>query len=139
MIDVCFSASVRERDTGSTIFTFDPPLHFGHHMLHTPTEFQLPYDVWWLHYNDMVGYSYRTFTSWFRCTKACLFFFWSLDKHMAYTCCLFTYIAIIGKTIRLNLKNIIFAWKLFQQPFLLKIYRYIYNLFTDLVPFLETR
>ncbi|WAR00391.1 ASH1L-like protein [Mya arenaria] len=57
-------SGVKEKDMSSMIFSFDPPLHFGHHMLRTVTDFQLPYDTWWLHYNDMLpkkgdGQQYR--------------------------------------------------------------------------------
>ncbi|XP_060607678.1 uncharacterized protein LOC132759835 [Ruditapes philippinarum] len=56
--------TLREKDTSSMIFQFDLPLHFGNHQLKNTTDFQLPYDVWWLHFNDMLpkkgdGQQYR--------------------------------------------------------------------------------
>ncbi|XP_052283595.1 uncharacterized protein LOC127880288 isoform X2 [Dreissena polymorpha] len=56
--------SVKEKEMSSIIFTFDPPLHFGNHLMKTPSDFQLPYEVWWLHFNDMLpkkgdGQQYR--------------------------------------------------------------------------------
>lgn len=44
--------------------TVDLPLHFGNHVFKKDHDFQLPYDVWWLHFNDMLpkkgdGQQYR--------------------------------------------------------------------------------
>ncbi|KAL4227882.1 Histone-Lysine N-Methyltransferase ash1l [Mactra antiquata] len=56
--------SQKDKDSSSMIFTFDLPLHFGNHILKNVSEFQLPYDVWLQHFNDMLpkkgdGQQYR--------------------------------------------------------------------------------
>lgn len=50
------------RNQGKTVFSREesatsllpPPLHFGKHFRETLRDFQLPYDIWWLHSNDML-------------------------------------------------------------------------------------
>ena len=54
MIQDPMSISRKQKEASMNQIAIDLPLHFGHHMFKKDNDFQLPYDVWWLHFNDMV-------------------------------------------------------------------------------------
>ena len=45
----------KQKEAAGNQISIDLPLHFGHHVFKKENDFQLPYDVWWQHFNDMVN------------------------------------------------------------------------------------
>ena len=45
-------SSQRNREKVGSLLT--PPLHVGKHRREAIADFLLPYDIWWLHVNDLV-------------------------------------------------------------------------------------